>query len=240
MDVSKYTGFEGKKIWTGPFRKADPEWENEFTEWIYKYIPDPSLIKIENILQKEDQYGFKIDLLLNNSFKSTLWLHCQIENPFKEKFSPYLIQFNIPLPLKQYHPIFLKQDDKLAYIPKYHYIILKEDGLAKEDDDPLLNSINKVEIKWNYYMKKSTQIKTSFSQQIGISRKYWSIEIRNPLRMIYSEEYMSMILEQESFLVFNMKKKKQRISKSSTSFYGVYDLTINRYNDILTYLEKKV
>ena len=88
-------------------------------------------------------------------------------------------------------------------------------------------------------MRKKTKIRESYTQDISIiGRKFLSIEIKIPFRVIYSDEDDSMVLEHESFVFLNIKKdKKKEIRTTSTSFYGVYDFLLPRYNAIISQID---
>ncbi|MFX1365660.1 MAG: hypothetical protein ACFFCE_02030 [Promethearchaeota archaeon] len=237
MAKTIYSRDKGIKIWPGPYREADPEWKNQFSQWIIEYLPEGTKLEIVNILQRDDSRGFKINLKIGNELNMFLTLNFQGDNPFKQDRSLFLITTSIPLPIKEYYPVMGNILDRYKGIPSYE--LYKSDRLIRKDDDPLIQGLmNAVDKKFlshmfNAFGKKSIRINQSYTQQIGISNRFSTIEIKNYLRVFPSEELKTMIFEHDSFLILLMKKnKKKKIKKGGTSFYGLFKFAIENYNSI--------
>ena len=238
MAITLSSRDKGIKIWPGPYREADPGWKTQFKQWINQYLPEGTAVEIINILQRDDSRGFKIDLIVGRGLKIFLTLHFQGEDPYKKDRSLFLITSSMPFPIKEYYPI---KGNIVTSEYGRPYEIYKNNQFIRDDDDPLIQSVKKAldgktyRNMYNPFGKKSIRIKHSYTEQIGITNRYFTVEIKNHLRIFPSEEFERMVFECDSFLILKMKKnKKKKIMNGMTSFFGLYKFLLGNYNSILS------
>jgi len=229
MKYTVYSQTGRVKIWEGPFIQATPTWKTALTEWLYKKFPDPQMIKIESISQREDERAFFIDLTIAGSLKVYLSMFAQIANPTKDDMRPYVIYTVIPLPLKEYFSIIWRR--AVSFNP-VSTIVSENEKKVTAENDLLVKLFNDI----GYPDKLRQQTLAMFY----CTQTYPSL-IKNKLpefyRVIYSPEFESMILQLNCTLHVRRKKKGVKFYDNSTAFFHIYEFMIPRYNAVLSNLE---
>lgn len=222
------------RIIPGPYRKADPEWEMLFIKWIYKKDPNKSLAEIKSITQRDDQMGFRIDLMINNTINAFITFHCQVPKPFGISEAPFLIITSFSLPLREYFPIRFKH---LNMTKDNIYQIYKNQKWTNNEIDPLIKCLKDIGFDPKKYGRV---IKDSYSMYYGSGVGGIMREVSYDYRLfiVPSEEIGSMVLQNYAFIKLKMKKKKKKIVVlTNTSFLGIYEFLIPYYNKIISQLD---